>query len=457
MVASQEDHVGEPFSSFLPYAASCAIIVPDDTPPSEQSRGKLTLLIRPRQKAGNSPLLLNGILREIHDSTGRLLINFPVKLPAFSETVTGFWSRLPERPSMHGDVHATSIHFYNHMLTEVPEFKKAVRAAARGQIVVAGFVYSDEVEWQANSDDWFFLTAQILSPAKRSQDAAVRLNFIRADWGGEKALTQRAPALRPLRNKSVLQIGLGSLGSPVSLHLARAGLGQLHLVEYDELQVGNTIRWALGWQYVGFHKAHALAGYVAQEYPYTQVHPHHVRIGAPYPPNTPSDYQIIRELAERTDLIIDSAASHRVSHFLADLAKELGKPYLWLTTTHGAAGGVVGRILPDRPRGGCWHCFQHGLADKSIRLPADTGPEEVQPGGCSQRTFIGAGIDSDEIALLAARLAVATLSRNEQSGYPDFAWDIAVADLTRNELSIAPDWTSYASVKNSACRTCNSQ
>jgi len=256
-----------------------------------------------------------------------------------------------------------------------------------------------------------------------------------------------------LRNKSALVIGLGSLGSPLCLHLARAGVGKLNLLDCDQLQVGNTVRWALGWQYAGLQKSLALSQHLLKEYPYTAAHPHTVHIGNIYETGGASEYQLIRSLCEQSDLIIDSSANHRVSHFLADLARELGKPYLWLTTTHGAAGGVVGRIIPGKTEG-CWHCFQHSLANGSISLPADTGAHEIQPGGCSQPTFIGAGIDSDEIALLGARLAVATLSNDEVDGYPNFLQDVFVADLNRNAQSIAPDWKSYNLPINPACTAC---
>src|SRR3546814_15942214 len=48
-----------------------------------------------------------------------------------------------------------------------------------------------------------------------------------------------------------------------------------------------------------------------------------------------------------------------------------------------------------------------------------------------------------EIALLGARLAVATLSGSEPNGYPDFEWNVAVADMNKAGRSIAPDWTTY--------------
>uniref|UniRef100_UPI002ABDDE72 hypothetical protein n=1 Tax=Burkholderia diffusa TaxID=488732 RepID=UPI002ABDDE72 len=202
----------------------------------------------------------------------------------------------------------------------------------------------------------------------------------------------------------------------------------------------------------------ALASHIGNEYPYTTVRGCNLRIGVPSLPgdNRVSEYTILRQLATEADIVIDAAANHRVSHFLADLACELGKPYVWLTTTHGAAGGIVGRIRAGSSNG-CWHCFLRGLEDKTIRLPADAGTDEIQPGGCSQPTFIGAGIDSDAIANLASRLAVATLCSVAHDGYPDFSWDVAVADIQREGMSIAPDWTTYVLAARQDCLVCSSR
>lgn len=456
-VADNEDHVGEPFSSFLPYLPNGVIVVPDETPALEHNAGRLTLRVRPLPPNSPEVPFVNGILGTISDLARKPIIEFSSTPPVFSEKMNGFWLRLPERPSV---IEGSELeaHFFDLMWARVPAFKKAIETAKRGQIFVVGFVYPDEVAWRSNSDDWVFLAIRIKREAKGAHPGYVLRQFIRADWGGEHAWMQRAPALRPLRGKSVLLVGLGSLGSPLGLHLARAGIGQLHLVDCDHLQVGNTVRWALGWQYAGLQKVLAIKAHLQNEYPYTSVHAYNVRIGAPTPPQEGclSDYQLIRSVSEKVDLIIDAAANHRVSHFLADLAQELGKPYLWLTTTHGASGGIVGRIRPGKTIG-CWHCFQHSLDDGSIRLPADTGTAEIQPGGCSQPTFIGAGVDSDEVALLAARLAVATLCSGESCGYPDFSWDVAIGDFARDGHSISPDWTPYTLTENSGCVACGSR
>lgn len=457
LVADLEDHVGEPFSSFLPHLANSVVIVPDETPAAEEKSGRLVLRLRPASSNLAEPMIVAGVIQTISDLAKKPLIEFFSIPPVFSQQMAGVWMRLEERPNLGGKVNPDAVRdfFVQALASKMPAFVKTIAHAKRGQLFVAGFVYRDEVAWRSNSDDWVFLAIRVLREAKGSRPVEVERQFIRADWGGEKAWMKRAPSLLPLRTKSALLIGLGSLGSPLCLHLARAGIKKLNVIDCDTLQVGNTVRWALGWKYAGMTKVSALTEHLAQEYPYTATHPHNVHIGSVDQLPGTSDYQLLRLLFEQSDLIIDASANHRVSHFLSDLARELRKPYLWLTTTHGAAGGIVGRIVPGKTAG-CWHCFQHGLADQSIALPADSGAPAIQPGGCSQSTFIGAGIDSDEIALLGARLAVATLSNGEISGYPDFLHDVFVVDLNREAQSVAPGWKPYTLIKNPACTACNS-
>lgn len=451
-VNAKEDHVGEPASSFLEYAHDCTIIVPDQTPPQEVEVGRLTLVVRPKPVDRDDRLFLTGALQLISDIGQRTLVQFPASIPAFSSRLSGFWIRLPERPKVDDGLPKR---LHDLISEKVPAFRTALRHAKRGQFVIAGFVYPDEVSWRQCIDDWIFIAAQVVQEEKRSRPASFAGHFIRADWGGEDAWLRRAPALRPMRQKSALLVGVGALGSPVAVHLARAGLSRLHLVDCDHLQVGNTVRWALGWRFAGFEKVEAMKAFMADEYPYTRIDFTRVRLGVPVLGEQPaSDYDAMYSLVSAADIVIDASANQRVSHFLADLTTELQKPYLWLTTTPGAAGGVVGRVIPGTTDG-CWHCFQHSLGDGTIRQPADLGAKDTQPAGCSQPTYIGAGIDSDEIALLGARLAVATLCRGGADGYADFSWDVAIADLARAGVSIAPDWTTHMLTRNKSCAGCN--
>lgn len=450
-VAAHEDHVGEPLSLYLPYRPESCVIVPDGTPPQDQLSGRLAVRSRPSQRPWNHYPFVAAV-GAIQDAQGRTVIGGLEEVVGFSESVRGFWMRLASRPEER-DVAELAHALVRQLVASNSGFDRALRAARKGTVLVAGFVYPDEIRWRETGDDWIFLVIEVTQEVKKSRPVGYQFHFVRADWGGEDACMRRAPFLQSLRDKTVLIVGLGSLGSPVALQLARAGVRTIDLVDHDHLQVGNTVRWALGWQYVGLSKVHALAAYLHQEYPRTDAKPHVLRIGAPVVPPAASDDEVMRSLLARADLVIDASANFHVSHYLADLCSELSKPYLWLTTTHGAAGGIAGRIVPGRTKG-CWHCFQHRLGDRSIRLPAAASTGDLQAAGCSMPTFVGAGVDSDAIPVLAARLAIATLCLDAADGYPDFPWDVAVVDTYRGAVPMAPEWSTYALERHENCQAC---
>lgn len=441
--AQQEDHIGEPLASFVEYADNSVLIVPDEVPDPAVTSGRLSILAKPLPAKERTNGNMQGVVSAILDLERHPLITLDVALPSHTLHLDGYWMRLAKRP-VHTDTHLFRRQLVSLMERTIPSFKRNLMTARPGQTLVAGFIYEDETSWRTTGQDWVFLLMTVQAKSKnRNTIPELTMTTIRADRGGEKTWMQRAPILLPMRTKKVLLFGAGSLGSPIALHLARAGLGRLTIIDDDYLQVGNTIRWALGWQYAGLAKVSALKEYIRQNYPYTEVDTQRFILGNLNfaPPNTQgprSDYEVLREKIIAADVVIDAAASYRVSHFLSDLAVELGKPYVWLTTTHGCEGGIVGRRIPGSEYG-CWHCHNFRLSDGSIPLPPDASTGEIQPTGCSQATFVGAGIDSEEIALMASRLAVATLSR-DQEAYGDFDWNVGVCEIYRDGRPIAPIW-----------------
>lgn len=448
--AEHEDLIAEPFSSFLNYAAGSLIIAPGETPPAEYQSGRLKF--SGRLGDNSDQLRVRALISEILSHKGDVLGGISVKLPTLDQSFSGYWLRLSGRPP--DEAAGNTEYFLREAEKFIPGFNKEVSNAPKGRTFIVGFLYADEVAWRENGDDWVFMSITIKQKAKRSRNAQLACELIRTDWGGPAALSNRVPFLSPVREKSVLLVGLGSLGSPLAIQLAKAGVKVLHMVDDDFLQMGNSVRWALGARYAGLPKVLAMGLHITNEYPYTKAVGHTFRIGAAFPQNP--DAKTLDSLCEEVDLVIDATANFRVSYYLSDLCKSKKTPYLWLTTTHGCQGGIVGRVLPGADQG-CWHCFQRSLGDGRISQPKDSGREAIQPGGCSQSTFIGAGLDSDEVSLLAARLAVATLCRGEPNAYGDFDWNVAVGDFYNESGPIAPEWTRSNLEIHPECSQCSQE
>ncbi len=65
--------------------------------------------------------------------------------------------------------------------------------------------------------------------------------------------------------------GLGGLGSHIALALARTGIGQLHLIDFDTVEPSNLNRQQYRLCHLGMPKAHALRDEIAEINPYVCV------------------------------------------------------------------------------------------------------------------------------------------------------------------------------------------
>ncbi len=93
----------------------------------------------------------------------------------------------------------------------------------------------------------------------------VSITRVDADWA--LARDHSLDILRARREKRVLLLGCGSLGSPLAKALARSGIGRLDIVDAQLMGVENTSRHALGIRDVGKSKADALAQQLRQDIP----------------------------------------------------------------------------------------------------------------------------------------------------------------------------------------------
>lgn len=70
---------------------------------------------------------------------------------------------------------------------------------------------------------------------------------------------------------SVAVCGLGGLGSNVAVSLARAGIGKLHLIDFDKVDISNLNRQQYKVTQIGEYKTEALRSNLAETAPYCEI------------------------------------------------------------------------------------------------------------------------------------------------------------------------------------------
>ncbi|WP_294908274.1 sulfur carrier protein ThiS adenylyltransferase ThiF [uncultured Ruminococcus sp.] len=77
--------------------------------------------------------------------------------------------------------------------------------------------------------------------------------------------------LEKLKNTRVAVAGLGGLGSNIALMLARAGVGTLHLIDFDEVDLSNLNRQQYFICHLGLYKTDAIKDEISRINPYINV------------------------------------------------------------------------------------------------------------------------------------------------------------------------------------------
>jgi len=278
-------------------------------------------------------------------------------------------------------------------------------------------------------------------------------------------LFTRIPELKPLREKTVAMFGLGCLGAPSVLEFARAGVECIRLVDFDVVDPATGIRWPLGFSATGEKKVTVLQEFINKNYPYTKCGSSDVfefKVGAvrsiDLKKSLPMAQETIEKIVTGADLIYDSTAEWGVQHYLTDHASGCQIPYIGLSGTWGAWGGRVVRIVPNRT--GCWSCYRlackEGIIPEPPCAPDEEGKGLVQPTGCADPTFTGAGFDMLQVALMGVKMAVSLMCEGITGAYPSFDWDAVHVGLrSENGSLIAPKFDTYKIDPNPECPHCH--
>jgi len=376
----------------------------------EATSGTLTLRFAARHRPG--ALAVEALVKSIRDAAGTQVCAWngaiPANLEKASEDATIPWVYLDETPLPTHEWRRGLLTLMGRLASR-PHFTELNGPTRAAQVFA--IAYPSELEHGKIGLGWLFGlfhgTKKHLRDAEHSVNSAAILPTLRA---GESDLGARAPAIGVLRSKRVAVIGLGAIGAPLALELARAGCRELHLLDYDVVEPGNSIRWPLGASAWGIRKTQSLAAMIEREYPWTHVHVHSHVVGAFGNVLDPlqGDESTLKPIISQVDIVIDASASNGVLNVLGDYCRELEMPLISAYASPPVDGGEVVRFAPTS---GCPTCRQ--FAHDSGQIPHAPGFGQVaglqQPPGCAERTFTGSSFDLQELSLQAVRLAIDTL------------------------------------------------
>jgi len=187
------------------------------------------------------------------------------------------------------------------------------------------------------------------------------------------------PGQKKIKATSVLCIGAGGLGSPITMYLAAAGIGKIGIVDFDTVDFSNLQRQiAHGTEDVGRPKAVSAKETIASINPNVEVVIHNTRISA----------ENALDLIRPYDIVVDGTDNFPTRYLTNDACVLLKKP-----NVYGSIFRFEGQASVFAPHlgGPCYRClYPEPPPPGMVPSCAEGGVLGVLPGivGCIQATEI---------------------------------------------------------------------
>jgi molybdopterin/thiamine biosynthesis adenylyltransferase len=249
---------------------------------------------------------------------------------------------------------------------------------------------------------------------------------------------RRIPELRGLEACRFVVVGAGSLGGHVISELARAGVGEIDIVDGDDYDINNSVRHVLPIIAAGRNKAEAMRDLAAAANPHGTVRAHPWRVG-----DSEESRQGLVGLISNADVVVDATGAHDITRLLHWRCATLGaRPLISGALT---PGGYGGRVVTLRGHSPCFDCF---LSDPDIPRPAEGPIDNVTPYGCAHPAASCAGFDVAQLAAITTRTAVRAV---RYIAYPRLDHDWAIVNFRPPQ----PPWAQGYITPQPDCAGCD--
>lgn len=217
-----------------------------------------------------------------------------------------------------------------------------------------------------------------------------------------------------LADKRVLIIGLGSGGSPIAVELAKAGVGQFALADFDRIELHNLSRHICSLNDLGRLKTDAVADVIKGKNPYARIDK--------LPIDVSKNLDDLEEEIIKADIILCCTDNNSSRFHTTELLEKHKKIGLFGRAITRAEGGDV---FIYRPGQACYFCLlgsdwydqsDEEIANEASARRAGHIPAYVSAEDAEAFVQVGLGADIEPINNMMVKLALVELSRGTDSG-----------------------------------------
>ncbi len=215
-----------------------------------------------------------------------------------------------------------------------------------------------------------------------------------------------------LEQKHVAVIGLGSFGSHIAIELAKAGVGEFSLVDFDRVELHNLARHTCFIKDLGRLKTDAIEEAILGKNPYAKIHK--------YPLDISKSNHELEEIVRRADLVICATDNNPSRFALSQALFDFQKVGVFGRAFTRAEGGDVFIYHPGQA---CYSCMvgnigvvQEEITDEVSARQTGMIPAYVSAQDADAMVQVGLSTDIEPICNMVVKLALVELSKGKASG-----------------------------------------
>jgi len=238
-----------------------------------------------------------------------------------------------------------------------------------------------------------------------------------------------------LANKTVLIIGLGSGGSPIALELAKQGVQNFILVDYDKLETANISRHICGMNDLGRFKTKAVSDMLKTKNPYVNITTYELNI-------IEASKEAKESLFHNSDLVICGTDNRESKMVINRLCIEYDRVCIYGGAFRRAYGGQVLKVTPHQTL--CYQCFINQLPNLAEDYEI-SNLEQAHSIAYSDIPLVsiepGLSTDIAPISTFITKLAILELLKNDEHTMENLYEDLSEAlYIWFNRREDGTDW-----------------